>query len=534
MINQLQRVFTKIPYWVRIAIQLVACTVLGGLISLVLGRDASMLPMDRALYSAHALLTGRMNMDLFAAGEGPVLNPLLYIPYYLIFVKLNNFPHLSVFLAGFPYGLLVFLVWKVCTRLFKENGNLVVVMFAALAVTGSAALANIGVGNGSIGLAVFAVWAFILLLDIKNPYKRKWSFFIAAFAAGLHFSAFPALVGIAAASFVLHSGSARKRNYLEDIAFALAGFLLALSVGMWYAWQTGVLDSFWGFFWPKGWAFGLSPWAERWELPANLQEWVFLPFWRIRYALSGYVLDVRIACGIICSVILLAKYFFSPPAEYSCTETALSWFFLGTYICWLLGWRTADSSIVLEFLGVLLLGRCLVWLIGGRGAVLCALVLLWLFFPLRTPEKRQGIENHNFSFFKEPVFEKNSLVLLSGHVSGLIPFLPQDARYVGGIWFDPQDYSVASQFYLHRLNPLPSGYYSHRWDEAVRETVREHAGAIYAVVPQEKATDRPAVWQRYGVKFNETLDTCQLLNPADVTGEKGFLLCSVQKIPDGK
>ncbi len=501
------------------------CLILGGAVSLLLGRDVSTDPFVYTLYSAHAFFTGR-TADIFAAGTAPALNPLLYLPYYLTFVKLNDWPLLSLFLNGVPYGLFVFFVWKICSRAFENQGKIIVLTFTSLAVTGSSALACVGSGNGALWLAALEACSCWLLFYARAAHVRKWAFVPVLAAVGLHFSAAPAAVGLLAAACVLRGE--RKQSFRRQTAvYALLGFCFVFLAAVWYAWRMGTLDMLGSFFWPPGWA---SPWAVKWEMPLVWQEWLFLPVWRLRYALPGFQVDPRLACGLVCTVILLGKHLFENRKERSLHETAWSVFFLGAYIGWLLGWRDAASSILLEFAGVLLLARCLVWGLGARAGVLAAAVLLWVICAPVLPEGRQGAEEHNFAFFKEPVLTEKPLVLLAGPLSGWVPFLPQEARYAGGVWFDLQDYAPAKHFSLHRINLLPRGFHSHRRDDAVRSAVRAHGGDVYVLIPNDGLTLNPAVWRRYGVEVPGPLTECQSLYPASWVGATEFLLCRAQKI----
>lgn len=524
---------SRVPAWLRTAAHLAVCAAVGGAVSLLLGRDVSAGPLAYTLYPAHAFLSGRMTADIFAAGAAPALNPLLYVPYYLAFVKLNARPDLSLFLSGVPYGLFISAVWAVCSRVFEKQGKLFSGAFTALSVTGGATLAAVGAGDGALWLAVLGAWACHILFYPQNGHAQRWAFFLAAFAAGLHFSAVSALVGLLCAAAVLYAKRG-KTDWLGGAACLAAGLVLSLSFGIWYAWRTGALDSFWTFFWPQGWAFAPSPWASRWEIPSGIQEWIFLPVWRLRYAMPGFQLDPRLGCGLLAAAVLLGKRCFGKKKERSREEIAWSVFYLGTYIVWLVGFRDASSAILLEFTGVLLLGRCLIWLAGSRLGTLLAALLLWVVFQTTLPAGRPGTEDCNFAFFKEPVLTAKPLVLLAGYVSGWVPFLPQEARYVGGVWFDPQDYNPTKEFFLHRLNPLPAGYYSHRRDGQIQAAVRAHEGDIYVIMPNEKLAEDAAVWRRYGIKLAEPRTSCQQLYPNGLVNAKELLLCRAEKLPNAK
>lgn len=523
--NSLQK-FTS-PSW-REGGMLAAFAVLGGLMSLLSGQDVSPEPFRHNLYPAYALLSGRMGIDVVAAGAGPAVSPLLFIPYYLVFVKLNAWPMLSLFLRGLPYGLLMFWVWKIAKAVFRTDGEKFFRwMVTVLAVTGYAAVSQIGRGNGSLWLAVLGVWACYLCFCSQRKNAVAAAFFVASFGAGLDISALPVVAGLAVSLPLVRPKE--KSGWLKILGCTVLGFLISASVTAWYTWRvTGGLESFWLALWPKGWAFAASPFVVKWEMPLFWKEWLLLPFLRTEHSLAGYLLDPRLAGGVIGALILIAKRFFGAPSERLREELVWCLFFVGAYVCWLVGFRDEFSSVILEVVSMLLLGRVLLWVAGARWGVLC--LALWMFvFPPSFSASRQAPEGVNFSFFNEAVLTENPLVLLGGHLSGVAPFLPQQARFVGGIWFDPADYDPSKQFFLHRLNPLPKGYYSHRFDDKIRAAVRGHSGDIYALFDNEEPSSENTVWRRYGVELAEPVEKCQTLYSGMDIWPKGLLLCRMKK-----
>ena len=80
---------------------LLLCLLCGGLWSLWLGQDVSFDLLNYHLYLPYAFLHGRFGQDLIAAGATHTFfNPLADIPYYLLFVHLNDWPRLTAFLQG--------------------------------------------------------------------------------------------------------------------------------------------------------------------------------------------------------------------------------------------------------------------------------------------------------------------------------------------------------------------------------------------------------------------------------------------------
>ena len=527
--------FKKIKEWTLSfdVLPFAGCIILGGLLSLFLGQDISSYSLTQSLYPPHALLHSRLSIDFLAGGVGTAgQNPLLLLPYYLTFVMLNNHPQLSAFLLGIPYGLLAFFVFKIYKAIRdKKTRPLFYVIMFFIAITGQATLNQVGRGDGFLLLAALNMAAFWLIFysSFKTSKKYVIGFFLSAFSVGLHISALPFFLAL---SYLFFSNRAFRRanRSAACVLFAILGFIIGLFPAAWYCWKTtGALEELFTSLWPVGWAFAPSPYSNPLEYPSGITEWLLFPFYRLAFSFEEYLLDIRICSGLVAAFILVGKSFLGNQKEKKDEKrNPFPLLFIITYIGWAIAFRDAASSILLEVMGVFLVGHCLHWLFGEFPAICISAVGLWYVFQPVISDSRQGLENKNFYFSNTPVITDKALVLSAGHLSGLIPFLPQNAKYIGGIWFDEADFDKRNQFFVQKYNALPKGYYSHKFDEKIKKEIEKHEGDIFVLCRKDSIVDNKKSWLRYGVVWTDTLQSCQNFFPNNTSAEP-YLLCKARK-----
>lgn len=515
---------------------LLLCLFIGGLLSLVAGQDISSETISHGLYLPFALLNGSLSTDIAAAG--PIYsfqNPFLYLPYFMLFKGLNDWPKLSTFLQGIPAGLFFFFAWKICHLAFspfKRNKNKIFYLCVFLTAATSLALQDqIGRSNGQLWLlSIYTAMIYLFLTHQKSDKFFYFVFFVSGFLLGVSSTALPFCAGIAAA--IGYWKYTQDSLHFKDVLFCMFWGLMGL--GLWLIWAAFAgLDwknLYWAFL-PQGWLS--SPILNRQEAPISWQEWLFLPWERIRFFFPQYRVDIRLLLGTISAIVLGTDYWMRK-TKTSWRRYNLFWsfLFLASYIVWLLCLRDNASSLLLEFLAVILVGRFLLTFLKPVSAnILMALVLLGLFLqvPLDTP--RQGIENKNFYFTPVPALEENSFILTVGPVSGLIPFLPNQAAITAQIWLDPADYSKSEQRKLSRFNDMASGHYSHQFDAKIKDALHAHQGPVYVLARPTELLQQENVWRRYGLRPPEQDQSCQnFSNNNTLTAQKGFVLCPIHKL----
>lgn len=514
----------------------IVCVCIGGLLSLWLGQDICFDLRNYHLYIPYAFLHGRESIDLLAAG--PVhtfFNPLPDIPYYLIFSYLNNWPKITGFLMGSYYGLSLFILYKWVTKIITGNSVSTYFLQTAtciFALTGMAGFLQIGMFSNEELLTVFAVLAAYLLFcgtDERFGFQLKYlagAAFLVSFAAGLKYTAAPAAIGVGLCClFLLIKNKASYKAYLCVIGTAVAGFLLADGYFLWHKWKelgNPLFPYFNHIF--KSPLFPHTALANSPFVPHGWKERLFLPFLRLSFFDSEYRLDFRILWGYISFILLGAGgLFYIKKRPLFKPYVLLLGLFIGTYIPWVIFFGNIRYAIFLEILSSLLLVCLSVrfipvkylsgLLIGLSAYSVNQSLSLW-------PRAKFVSQNITFS---QPVFiEDNSLVVMGGHFSFLIPFLNPNARYIGGINFQSGKMPL-TRAKRRFIAPLQRLDYRHYFP--VREEIRNHQGQLYLLAPYTKWIWNNDFWNDYGIDVSDK--HCQVFRTNFL--RYPFFLCVVKK-----
>ncbi len=147
----------------RAAPALAGCLLAGFTVSVLLGQDANWDLRNYHLYNPWALLTGRLDLDLLPAGVQSLFNPLLDVPYYLLSHDLlADRPRLVAGLAGLPYGMLIFLTWRIARRVLGPGWP--AMLATGIGVTGTTIVGEIGTTFGDIPTADLMLGALLCVL----------------------------------------------------------------------------------------------------------------------------------------------------------------------------------------------------------------------------------------------------------------------------------------------------------------------------------------------------------------------------------
>lgn len=170
-----------------------------GLLSLAMGQDDGWDMRNYHLYNVHALLNGRMALDMSPAGFQSYFNPLLDVPYFLLT------QWLPAPVAGFAFGVLqglAFVLVAAIVRQFVANGR-TALLLAIAGVMSAAFLSELGNSMGDNVTALLVLWSLYWLL-------RRWEQLPSCAGAGLR-----ALLGAGA---VMGLGVGLK---LTNVSFAV-------------------------------------------------------------------------------------------------------------------------------------------------------------------------------------------------------------------------------------------------------------------------------------------------------------------------
>ena len=267
-------------------ILLIACLA-GGLGALHYGFSLEWDLLNYHLYDPHALLSGRMAIDVAPAQQQTYLNPALFIPMYLVFKTFGT--AVLVFIIGAIQAGQLLLLWLILQELtghrIREWWMLLLV--AALGLGGPIFLNQLGGSQGDTLLSVLVLAGLLAVMqDLARPDDSNtlYSGILAGVLIGmacalkLTFSIYALSLGLAA--FLCFSGTRRWRMVL---GIALGGVLgIGLAGGAWfvYQWQiygnplfpyfNNLFDSHW---------IGQGDYRDLRFMPGSTAEWILYPYY---------------------------------------------------------------------------------------------------------------------------------------------------------------------------------------------------------------------------------------------------------------
>lgn len=532
----------------------IALLVASGFINVWRGQDNWWDVINYHIDNPWNLLHHRWTKDLFASGIQGYFHPLLDIPYYLLsMVWLPNHPRIVSFLAGLPYGCLVFVTYLIVRRLISAvegvgRGERIVVtiMAVALSVTGVSVWTQAGTTTNEVTISTLVLLAVYIL--VRNIGERKKTI------PAQSLLAMGALVGLAA-SFKLTAAV---------YAPALGLVILGVSPNVKAAFRSGFLYAL-GWFVVFGAVYG--PWAwhlysltgnpmfpmfnnifhspfsaavggrEKISIPKNVWQWLFYPFFWLDLkhptvynelsfrdarvllfyvAAMAYILDYAIRC-------IRGKAHLVPrKIRIVVAFSAIS------YVVWLVIFSMLRYAIVIEVTASLLF-IVLVWSVATRvrirhGSVLriFGLATLVTVVMSTTVYPSVGRINYSASVYSAsvPKIDKNALVVLANQPMGLLAPLIHHADkssvYIGL----PNCFMKGEWCY--------NGFYHYGLGRQLRQKLAHHDGPIYVAY----YTNRMPIMPQLAL-FRLTVDygDCARMTTnatADVA------ICRAQYIPQGR
>jgi hypothetical protein len=268
------------------------CLILSGLFSLYLGTGNDWDLRNYHLYGPFALLGGRLDLDLNAVGAQTTFNPLLDVPYYLLAVRwLPHAPRLVAFLAGLPFGVLVWLVFSLARLMPNGAAPWRAAVATAIGVTGTTVVSEVGQSFGDIPVAVLilaGLWFPLRCLGTAAAGTGAgWARacgtagMLLGAAAGLKLTA--SVFAPGAALGLLLVGGAARWKIVGAVLFCLAWAAGALATDGW--WGAHLWRDFGNPLFPVlnhlfGSAWGVASAGRDLRFPPrNALQAVFYPFW---------------------------------------------------------------------------------------------------------------------------------------------------------------------------------------------------------------------------------------------------------------
>lgn len=272
----------------------------GGFFSVHLGQDANWDLKNYHLYNAWSFFNHKLSADYFAAGIQTYFPPWLDLPYYLISTKFfPGAPRLVAFLMGLPYGLLLFVVfrlsWVVLGSEIAINPTAKIILSALAGfygVSGVATVSQVGTTFNEVTTASIILLGLLFMVEAVKSSTLEMSdnpLFVRIFLSGI-------LVGIAAG---LKLTSVIYAPGIAILAFCINGnlwsrmirfsvFCLAWVFGfmpLWGAWGLRLYELTGNPFFPMFNSIFHSPWIspssgmdERF-FPDGFLQAIFYPFY---------------------------------------------------------------------------------------------------------------------------------------------------------------------------------------------------------------------------------------------------------------
>lgn len=503
------------------------------------GQDVCFDFQNYHLYIPYAFLHGRLAWDIIPAGAlHTFFNPLLDVPSYLLFTSLSSWPRTVGFLMGGYYGLFLFALWKSAALLMPGDSRAAKItrLFAfCLAGSGLAAVGQVGRFTNEIQTAWLGVCACWFLLKSACGGKRGnlyWAVFIAAFTAGLKYTAGPAAVGVClGGAYVLAQGKSPWRAYVYAALSAAAGFLLADGYFLYTKWVelgSPLFPYFNHIF--KSPYFAPESLPNGFATPRGVKEWLFLPFLRWNFPVLEYRLDIRLILGLVSFWVLAGWRIFAKKAVFSVQEAVGMCLFAGTYGAWVLLFGNMRYAVCLEAFSAWLFALALKRFMPLRAAAV-VLIVVWsglMLIPPATWHRHPFVEK-TMVFSADVPVPDDSFVLIAGHLSFLVPFLNPQARYAGGVWFPPEKlHAPAAE--VKRFNWLQPADYQHRFAPRIKSEIARHPGPVYILAPVSQWMWKDELWADYGVRVVPSAEDCRFFTVSPDVLYDGFVLCKAQKV----
>lgn len=503
------------PMWLAL---LLLCLLLSGVASLLVGKDVNWDLRNYHLYNPYAFVNDRITKDIAPAQRQSYHNPLADLPFYGLFLTINDQPAAFTVLMGLPYGLALFLLLLISRELLHPDSPQLQRLFLIAAMvliggTGAATRGVIGSTMNEIPMSLFQLIAtFLVLFTINGADRRSLTrslglFFLAGFMSGI-----PAGLKLSYAIFSMAIGigilalSLVRRVSVWGVVISAAGMFVGFAVvsyhwmfSLWQAFGNPLLPYFNDVF-QSAWAPAQS-FSDHRFLPQTLSQAAFYPFhWALGNSpIAGEVLfrDWRMATLWLAAAFL----FLAQLASWLAARSGRRWSamttlgatvrandiacpsghrafqpgnllflaitFGGAYLLWLKGFGIYRYTVFLEFLsGPLIVAAAYRFTRPGAQRIsILALLTVWLLATTEPQQWGRSALGDRFVDVQTPTVEPYSLVFLVGNdpQAYVIPFMEPTARYIG-----------------INNNYLRTGQDNYSMT-LIRGLIAEHQGLIYAL-----------------------------------------------------
>lgn len=277
-------------------------------------------------YNCYSLLNNRFSQDFLAANTRTCINPLLYLPEYILMFKLNNHPYIFILISILDSVIVLFLIYKIVFLTFKKTSKLrgITAAFCILYVAFSPVMMNVlDFSRGDCKVAVFCLLSLYLILKnifLQDSKKRSLQILLAGIfigiAIGLKITAAVYFICIFFILLIYSFAKKIQKPLKMFILLVLPVFLCFLLLnGHWFylCWKhyhNPIFPYYNNFFQSEYADFEKFMNADYGQLaPVNWQEFVFYPFFNAKeenfvhfFGIEDYIWDSRYAINYIVNV----------------------------------------------------------------------------------------------------------------------------------------------------------------------------------------------------------------------------------------
>lgn len=334
------------------AIVILGSVLAGALYAWFVGEDINWDWRNYHEYGAFALLNSRFGIDVAPAGIQTFLNPLVYVPAYLL--RHGVGAPLWGILLGAVHGLNLALVWWVSRLLLGASASAWSVLAAVvIAAFGPMTLSETGTSFSDILTALPVIAGFGLILSAgeqRAPRLVIGALLIGA-AAGLKLTNAAFLIG-AGVSVLLAADPIRKMG-----AFAIAGAAGGLATGGAWAWRLWAqfgnpLFPFYNSIFRSPEA-PLAPNADLRFMPHNLLDAAAYPFYWLAGDHPSLELPFRDPRFVLVTVLFAATWIAGLIRKldiFQLRDKQFMWFFAVSYGLWMYAFSIQRYIVVLELI----------------------------------------------------------------------------------------------------------------------------------------------------------------------------------------
>ncbi len=222
---------------------------ISGIVSCIIGSDETWDLYSYHYYNAYAILHNKINIDIMPAGIQSYLNPVLDIIYYIIINLFRDYKYIVMFLLGFPYGCLTFVLYLINEKIFNRiSENNIIRQFLVIIATFIGAsecfiVSEIGVSCHDIDIGVFVLLALLFTLNYLETEKNKYIIgagFLLGIACGLKYTSIIYIFALLITFFIFNIKADFKKflyNFMLLCLFIFIGFILVNGYWMYILWH---------------------------------------------------------------------------------------------------------------------------------------------------------------------------------------------------------------------------------------------------------------------------------------------------------